>query len=198
MERFLRCVLLSFALALAFSATAYAGGGNYVFDGGTAPEQTQVRSALNASSFNWSLIPQQITIHIEPGSDSMSIPGYIWLDANLVDSGRFAWGVIQHEYAHQLDFLVLQDPQRATLTQGLGGQAWSQTSTVPTSHDQLTSERFASTLAWAFWQSPDNIMKPSSNDESASMAPAAFRTLLAQVLGTRTLTSSTRSGASHA
>jgi hypothetical protein len=195
--RLLRLVFLSFSLALVFSAPALAGGGNYVFAGGTAPQQAQVRDALNASSFNWSLIPQQVTIHIAPGTGSMAIPGCIWIDADLLNSGKFAWGVIQHEYAHQLDFLVLDDTKRATLAQGLGGSAWWETGVVPAAHDQLTSERFASMVSWAFWQSSDNIMKPSSNDESGSMAPTAFRTLLAQVLGTRTLTSVKRVAAGH-
>ena len=198
MARFLRLVLTSIALALVFSAPAFAGGGNYVFEGGTALEQTHVRDALNASSFNWGLIPQQVTIRIAPGSPTEAIPGFIWLDADLVDAGRFAWGVIQHEYAHQLDFLVLDDAKRAVLAQGLGGLAWSQTGTTAISHEQLTGERFASILSWAFWQSADNIMRPGSNDESASMAPAGFRALLAHVLGTRTLTSAKRSPASHA
>ena len=34
----------------------------------------------------------------------MPPPGQIWLDASLLDSGRFSWGVVQHEYAHQVDF----------------------------------------------------------------------------------------------
>ena len=198
MARFLRIALLSFTLMLVFSATAYAGGGNYVFSGGSPTQQAQVKAALNASSFNWSLIPNQITIKIAKGSGSMAIPGTVILDADLLDSGRFAWGVVQHEYAHQLDFLVLQDDQRTILAQGLGGSSWWQTSTTVIAHDKLTSERFASSLAWAFWPSSDNIMKPSANPESATITPTAFKTLLAQALGTRTLTTTKTSAAKHA
>ena len=53
-------------------------------------------------------------------------------------------------------------------------------------HDQLTSERFASTLAWSYWPSQDNVMRPTSPaDEAAALPPADFRVLLERVLGVR-------------
>ena len=58
--------------ALALAAEARAAGGSYRFDGGTPAEQRQVRAALDASSFNWSLVPVQITIHI--ARDIPSLP----------------------------------------------------------------------------------------------------------------------------
>ena len=121
--------------------------------------------------------------------DSEATYGQIWLDGTLLDSGIFSWGVVQHEYGHQVDFFALNDSRRAMLAV-LGGKAWwaagAATSGAPNgtlAHAELTSERFASTLAWAYWQSPSNSMRPTSpNDESAAMAPAAFRSLMTRVL----------------
>jgi len=169
---------------------AEAAGGHYVFDGGTPREQLQVRRALDASSFPWSVVPARITIHIVRGiPTSEASRGEIWLDAALLDSGEFSWGVVQHEYAHQVDFFLLDDTKRAQLTPLLGGAAWwagTSPSLAPNgtlAHAQLTSERFASTLAWSYWQSRANSMQPrSAADESAAMAPAAFRLLLSQTL----------------
>jgi hypothetical protein len=47
----------SIVVALAFASACRAGGGNYVFAGGTPAEQAQVRAGLDASSFAWSLVP---------------------------------------------------------------------------------------------------------------------------------------------
>ncbi len=192
MASLLRTLLVTSALALAFSGGAQAAGGHYVFDGGSRAEQSQVRQALNASSFNWSVVPATITVHIARGHYSEATYGEIWLDADLLDSGIFSWGVVQHEYAHQVDFFLLNDTRRAMLA-GLGGKAWWATGAAASgapngtlAHADLTSERFASTLAWAYWPSPSNSMRPTStSDESAAMAPAAFRSLLARVLAAR-------------
>jgi hypothetical protein len=184
MNRGLPTLLATLAAAtLAFAGGAKAAGGNYVFDGGSAAEQQQVRAGLNASTFNWSLVPAQITIHIQRGIDtSHSVPGQIWLDADLLDSGRFAWGVVQMEYAHQVHFLLLNDQQRAYLTTALGAKAWCW-ERAGLSHGDNGCERFSATLAWAYWPSKDNAMLPSSPaDESAAMAPARFRALVSQLL----------------
>jgi len=181
-RRFLVSVVFLLA-TLVGAGTASAAGGNYVFAGGTQAEQAQVRNALNASTFNWSLVPAQITIHIARGIPvSEASPGQIWLDANLLDSGSFSWGVVQHEYAHEVDYFLLDDAKRASLEQPLGGRSWFyDTPGLP--HAAYGCERFASTLAWTYWQSADNVMRPQSPaDESAAMAPAKFRALLAQVL----------------
>ena len=186
MFRLLRCALIAACAALALAGIAQAKGGNYAFDGGTPKEQAQVRAALNANAFNWSLVPAQITVHIAPGlGTSDASPGELWLDSALLDSGVFSWGVVQHEYAHEVDFFLLDDARRAALAPELGGQSWWQGAGAPLAHGQLSCERFASTLAWAYWPSARNSMKPQSkNDESSAMAPAAFRALLAQVLAT--------------
>ena len=176
-------VLLVLALAAMASTPAALGrGGNYVFDGGTHAQRTQVRKALAASSFDWGIVPKQVTIHIERGVDSHASRGEIWLDARLLDSGRFSWGVVQHEYAHQVDFSLLNDGNRAQLQGLLGAKAWC-TDTPGLDHTDYGCERFASTLAWAYWQNDENCIKPTSKrDESAGMPPAAFRSTLAAML----------------
>ena len=175
--------------ALALANDAFAGGGRYVFDGGTPNEQAQVRGALEASSFDWNVVPVTVTVHIARGLGSSAAPGQIWLDADLLDAGTYAWGVVQHEYAHQVDFFLLSASARTQLLAALGGVSWWRPSTAAQApdgtvqHASLTSERFASTLAWSYWQSPSNTLKPHSrNDESGAMAPAKFRALLASLL----------------
>jgi hypothetical protein len=177
------------APALVWTGSASARGGTYVFDGGTAKQQAQVRVALDVSSFNWSLVPATITIHLGKGIETYATPGEIWIDSDLLTSGPFAWGPIQHEYAHQVDFFLLDDAKRAQLRTLLGGRAWFAHGNVAgfhrrADHASFTAERFASTLAWSYWQSPANSLRPSSaKDESAAMEPARFRALLSQLLG---------------
>jgi hypothetical protein len=183
-------LLVTVLAVLVVPGVAQAAGGSYLFDGGTPAEQETVHSALEVSAFDWSLVPATVTIHIARGHASQATPGQIWLDADLLDAGRFSWGIIQHEYAHQVDFFLLHDADRASLAPVIGGSMWwspARTALAPngrTAHSQLSSERFASTLAWAYWQSPANSMRPQSRtDESAAVAPRRFRALLEQVLG---------------
>jgi hypothetical protein len=179
----LRILIAATACAMLAPGLAHAAGGSYVFDGGTAAERGEVRAALDASSFDWSLVPGTVTIHIQRGHDSEAVPGQIWLDADLLDAGRFAWGVVQHEYGHQVDFLLLDDAKRAQLLAALGGTDWCEQSGEEL-HGNHACERFASTLAWAYWPAADNVMRPqSARDESAAMPPAQFRSLLARLIG---------------
>jgi hypothetical protein len=171
-------------LATACLASPAASGGvdnGYAFDGGTPAQRQTVAAALAASSFDWQLVPGRITIHIRHGAPSTSTPREIWLDADLLHAGQFAWGVVQHEYAHQVDYLLFDDAARARLRQQLGGLDWCYS--VPgLRHSDYGCERFASTFAWSFWPSSANCMRPSARgDESAAMAPAAFRALIAQL-----------------
>jgi hypothetical protein len=182
MARSIRTLLLVVIASLAIAGTAQARGGNYVFSGGTPAEQHQVTAALDASAFDWSLVPQQITVRIDRGLNSEATRGMIRLDADLLDAGQYSWGVVQHEYAHQVDFFLLGDTQRAQLLTALGGSSWWQNGKL--AHAQLASERFASTLAWAYWQSAQNVMKPNGpGDEGGSMPPAVFRQLVQSILG---------------
>jgi len=167
------------AATLAIAPAAFAAGGNYVFDGGSTAEQTQVTAALNASSFPWGIVPGPVVVHIQRGLDSSAAPNQIWLDANLLDAGRFAWGVVQHEYAHQVDFALLDTTTREQLHTLLGGVAWS----GPEGHSTLDCERFADLVSWSYWESADNVMKPlSTQDEGGQVSPAVFRAALAEIL----------------
>jgi hypothetical protein len=187
MNRALRTLLLTGLAALALTGNAQAAGGNYVVDGGTAKQRTQVKAALNASAFNWSLVPAQIKIHVAPVGESKAVPGEIWIDSQLLNSGRFAWGVVQHEYAHQVDFYLFNPTTRSQLANLLGGKAWCW-ETAGLKHNEYGCERFASTLAWAYWPSKDSAMKPDSkSSESAAMAPARFQALIGQLLGAAAL-----------
>jgi hypothetical protein len=168
--------------ALSFPALAQAVGGSYAFDGGTTRQQRQVVRALEVSEFHWDAVPAPVVIHIERGAESRATPGHIWLDADLLQAGAFAWGVVQHEYAHQVDFALFDDADRAMLLRKLGGQTWC-SEDPRLEHEDLGCERFASTLAWAYWPSPENCMKPEGpRDESAALPPAAFRALVSELI----------------
>ena len=174
----LRRLLLPFVVALVFAPAGLASGGRYVFDGGTRAQQAQVRAALNASSFDWGIVRGPVVIHIGHADGPHATAGEIWLDAGLLDSGRFSWGVVQHEYAHQVDFAVLTDAMRTQLHALLGGSSW-----WASEHQTLDCERFADLVAWSYWRSPDNVMKPSSaTDEGGQVAPARFRAALEALL----------------
>jgi hypothetical protein len=159
------------ALALCAVTPAAAAGGRTSFAGGTAGERAQVRAALGASSFDWGRLPP-VTVHIGHVGTSYSTPGDVYLDAGLLDAGRFAWGVVQHEFAHQVDFFLLDDSGRAQLLPQLGAGGWWNGQ----EHANLGCERFASNFAWAFWPVAANSMRPHSLlDEAGSVSPAAFR-----------------------
>lgn len=170
-------------LALGLGAPpATAGGGSYVFDGGTRGQRAQVAAALEASSFDWDVVPRTVVVHIERGTLSRALPGEVWLDARLLDAGMFAWGTVQHEFAHQVDFLALDAVARGRLAAALGGADWCY-ERPGLEHGEHGCERFASTLAWSYWPVPENSFRPGGgHDEPAAMAPDAFRALLASVL----------------
>ena len=182
-----RCVLAAAvaSLALILVTPARALGGDVGFVGGSPAERTEVLKALEASSFNWNVVPAQITIHIAPGEDSRAAKGEIWLDADLLGAGTFAWGVVQHEYAHQVDLYLLNDDDRTLLTQVLGADTWC-SNEASERHQRLGCERFASTLAWSYWLSPLNCLKPEyAGDESAAMSPPRFRALISRLIRER-------------
>ena len=176
MPRILRLFLVSLAAALALTGSASAAGGDYVFEGGSKAARTQVRAALAASSFDWDTVPAEVTIHIRRGVSPEARPGDIWLDSNLLASGRFSWGIVQHEYAHQVAFFNFGKAARARLTTKLGGQAWCHEK-PNVAHDENTCERFAHTLSFAFWPASQNVER-----DEAVMAPAKFRALVGDLL----------------
>jgi hypothetical protein len=181
-----RLLLLTSLAALAFAGPAHAAGGNYVFDSGTPQEQAQVRAALNVSSFDWSLVAAQITIHIGAFGNDQAKRGEIFLNATDLDTGVQSWGIVQHEYAHQVDFFLLTDSMRAQLQTALGARDWCYT-ILGLPHFEYGCERFASTLAWSYWPSQRNCLRPPfDGGESTAMPPAKFRALLARLIGART------------
>ncbi|HWN20392.1 MAG TPA: hypothetical protein VNP93_00330 [Gaiellaceae bacterium] len=185
-----RALFLLCLLGLALPGSALAGGGHYVFDGGTPRQQAQVRAALQTSSFDWNVVKRQVTIHVGAYGTSRSTPGHVWLDGGLLDTGRFAWATVMDEYAHQVDFFVLQAEHRSLLREELGAQAWCY-ELSGLAHGAYGCERFSSMLAWAYWPSQQSSYRPESrSDESASMPAVEFRALLADLIGApRTLAS---------
>jgi hypothetical protein len=178
-----RRALILACIAVAATLLPPAGratGGRYAFAGGTPREQAQVTRALEASSFDWNLVPQRITIHIAHVATSAASPGQIWIDPDLLDAGSFAWGVVQHEYAHQVDFFLLTEPARELLMHELGTRTWCSEDALR--RDTLGCERFASALAWAYWPSPDNVMRSAT---SRALSAARFRGLVNRFVQTK-------------
>jgi hypothetical protein len=170
-------LLCTVVAAMLLPPAGRATGGRYAFAGGTPRERLAVTRALAASSFDWEIVPVRVVIHIQRGTLSRATPGEIWLDADLLDAGTFAWGVVQHEFAHQVDFFALSAPARALLQHKLGATTWCSDTAVR--RDVLGCERFASALAWAYWPSADNCMRPADDEVTAPR----FRTLLGTLLG---------------
>jgi len=69
-----RVAVLVTAAFLAFPAATSGAVGGYAFAGGTKQERETVVAALEASSFNWTLLPGPIAIHIVRGEPSRSLP----------------------------------------------------------------------------------------------------------------------------
>jgi hypothetical protein len=181
LRRLTTVLLVSGAISLALTGHASASGGDYTVTGGSAGERAEVVRALEASTFDWDLVPAEVTIHVAPDTETYAAPGEIWIDAQLLDTGRFAWGIVQHEYAHQVDFFLFDDATRSRLNGLLHGVDWYG---VASPHHLRGDERFASTLAWAYWPSPQSALRPDSNaGESAAMRPASFRALMTRLVG---------------
>ena len=112
-EQMLRYLIAILAAAVVLPASAQAAGGDYVFQGASRTERSTVRAALNASSFDWNVVPKQVTVHVGRYGVSHATPGHVWLDRGLLASGRFSWATVMDEYAHQVDFFVLDPARRA-------------------------------------------------------------------------------------
>lgn len=177
--------LLFCLLALAVPGRAAAAGGDYRFEGATPAERASVRRALDASRFDWGIVPQRVTIHVGSYGVSRATPGHVWLDRGLLAAGRFAWATVMDEYAHQVDFFVLDRSQRSVLQTALGASAWCyEVAGLP--HGAHGCERFSSMIAWAYWPSEHNSYRPSSaRDESAAMPAAEFRSLMSTLVGAK-------------
>lgn len=174
------CVL---AGLLAFAGDASARGGDYAIQGGSERHQAQVRLALEASAFDWDVVPGRVTIHLVRGVRPFAMPRHIWLDPALLEAGMFSWAVVQDEYAHQVDFLVLTPFQREVLRQALGATVWCHADRPGLPHAAYGCERFTSTLVWAYWPVRQNAYRPrNARDEAAAMRPAPFRSLVGRLL----------------
>ncbi len=177
-------ITAALSLALTFAPDGFAAGGRYTVDGGTKSQRAQVRLALDASTFDWGLIPGEVRINIRRGVSAQSRPGEIWLDGRLLSSGPFAWAVVQDEYAHQIDYFLLDGGARGILNEALGGRVWCRTEIANLPHSAYGCERFASTVVWTYWPNEQNAYRPRApGDESAAMAPDRFRGLLEELLG---------------
>ena len=180
----MRRLIVLLAVLFCLPATpAFAAGGDYAFDGGTRSQQAQVRAALDTTSFDFRIVPQRVTVHIGRYGVSYSTPGHVWLDSRLLDAGLFSWPTVIDEFAHQVDFLVLDASRRSILQERLGAPAWCYE--IPgLAHGAYGCERFSSMVAWAYWPTKENAYKPTSAaDESAAMPPAEFRALMRDLLG---------------
>ncbi|MGB2876164.1 MAG: hypothetical protein WBB76_11915 [Gaiellaceae bacterium] len=186
------CALMAVAAAAAFlglaafqfPTEARAARSSYSFDGGTSGERATVRRALAASAFHWEVVPGHVTIHILRRGGCGATKGQIWLSAKMLARGQASWGVVQHEYAHQVDFFLLDESVRKKLDELLGGKTWWP-GLSKLRHDQYGAERFASTLAWAYWPSWHNALIRYARAEATAMAPARFRRLMTELLARR-------------
>jgi hypothetical protein len=179
-----RLLSAAFLSALVLAPSALAVGGNYAFDGGSAAEQAQVRAALDASEFDWSVVPARVVVHIVPGAWPHATPGEVWLDPALLRAGVFSWAIVQDEYAHQVDFLMFDATDRAILSTALGASVWCHDGSATLAHSAYGCERFTSTFVWSYWPSSSNSYRPrTGQDEAAAMPRAKFRTLLGGLLG---------------
>jgi hypothetical protein len=180
------CVLVGAALlALALlrtEANATLRGG-YSFAGGTPRERETVRDALAASSFDWNAIPGHVTVHIRRGG-CYAEKGSVWLDPAMLAQGRASWGVIQHEFAHEVDFFLFNSRIRSSLATLLGAKVWW-SDDPRLRHDQLGAERFASTLAWAYWPCRSNSIFRFAHAEATAMPAARFHALMDALLARR-------------
>jgi hypothetical protein len=155
----------------------------YSFDGGTPRERDTVVAALAASAFDWSVIPRTVTVHVVRGR-CRAAKGEVWLDPAVLAYGRPSWGIVQHEFAHQVDFFLFTARTRRKLNVLLGGKEWW-AGDGRFRHSQYGAERFASTLSGAYWPSPDNVLLRSARAEAAAMAPARFRHLMSVLTAVR-------------
>jgi hypothetical protein len=182
-----RRLLLVLATSVAFFASAgdaLAVGGNYVIEGGSPEAQAQVRAALDRSAFDWDVVPAQVTIRITNCGCAGSRPGEFILDENVLTNSpygpRYAWGIVQDEYAHQVDFFVLDSGDRRTLLRRIGGKAWCY-EVAGLAHDSYGCERFSTLVAWAYWRSPENVRTPVWRG-GASLKRWQFRALVNRLL----------------
>jgi hypothetical protein len=185
MTRVLRSAFIAVLASLALAGTAQAAGGNYVIEGGSPEAQATVRAALDASWFDFSRVSNEITIKILRCGCAGAKPGLIVLDEDVVTntslSEKYAWGLIQHEFAHQVDFFLFQQADRTAIRSVLGGKDWCY-ELRGLAHDDHGCERFAEVFAWAFWPTRHNIQRLDARDLAPRMKARRFRALVNRLL----------------
>jgi hypothetical protein len=126
-----RSILLLLVLAAFAPGEAGAAGGRYVFDGGSEAARAQVRAAPEASSFDWDVVPGTVVVRIRECGCAGARPGLVLLDERLLARAPYGvgytWGIVQHEFAHQVWDLALDEGARALVADRLGalsGRSW--------------------------------------------------------------------------
>jgi hypothetical protein len=164
-------------------ANANAAETSVVFSGGSETARSQVVAALQASTFDWSLVGEAVTVEIRDCGCAGARPGVVVLDETMLDSQpygpAYTWRIVQHEFAHQVWWFALDDEQRSELQGVLGGSdlCYEQPG-LP--HEAHACERFASPLAWAYWPVAGNPMQTEK-----VMGARQFRRLIGGMLGFR-------------
>jgi hypothetical protein len=178
-------VLGALVVAFALPGTARATGGDYVFEGGTVGAQATVKAALDASRFNFDRVSAQVTIRITKCGCAGATPGVIILDEHLLTDTsfgeRYAWGLVQHEYAHQIDYLLIDTETRAALRKLLGGRDWCYEGRG-LQHDEHGCERFAEVFAWSYWPSSANVQREEARAAAPRLTARRFRQIFNRLL----------------
>jgi hypothetical protein len=177
--------LVALLASLALAGTAQAAGGDYVIEGGSPEAQATVRAALDASRFDFDRVPAQITIRISHCGCAGAREGVIVLDEGVVlDTSlgaRYSWGLIQHEYAHQIDYFLFQDGDRSAVRRTLGGKDWCY-EVGGLGHDEHGCERFADVFSWAFWPTQDNVLRADAKAIAPGMTAKSARRFVNRLL----------------
>ena len=101
------------------------------------------------------------------------------LDSSLGE--KYSWGLIQHEYAHQVDYFLFGDDDRSTLRRRLGGKDWCYEASG-LMHDQHGCERFAHVFSWAFWPNQENVLRAEGKEFASGMTARDARALVNRLL----------------
>jgi hypothetical protein len=183
-------LLLAALVALALPGTAGATDLALELSGGSEAARAEVIAALDASAFDWSLIGQPVTVQILDCGCAGSRAGVVVLDETLLASSpygdAYTWGIVQHEFAHQVWWYALDDERRSELQALLGGADLCYEE-PGLAHDDHACELFASTLGWAYWRVAGNPMQAEK-----VMGARRFRRLLSRMLGLSPRSSLTR------
>ena len=94
---------------------------------------------------------------------------------------RYSWGIIQHEYAHQIDDFLFEPSDRLAVRRTLGGRDWCY-EVAGLAHDDHGCERFADVFSWAFWPPQENILGFEARELVPDMRPWQARRFIRGLL----------------